>query len=228
MHQKKDVMNTEKILEFLGELKQNNTREWFSESKSRYEMLRSEFEAFINRLIPEVHKFDPGIGLVSARDCMFRIYKDVRFSKDKSPYKTNFGAFITENGRKSVKAGYYLHLEPDESFLGGGMYMPPPDILKRVRQEIYFNAEALNRILEENNFREVYGGLYDMDDKLKKPPRDYPSDFRYIELLRHKSYTVWHTLSPEALKSGSLLEDIVRKFRAMEPFNAYLNRIFDL
>ncbi|MDD5507136.1 MAG: DUF2461 domain-containing protein [Bacteroidales bacterium] len=221
-------MNTEKILEFLGELKQNNTREWFSENKSRFEVVRSDFEAFINRLIPEVYKFDPGIGLVSARDCMFRIYKDIRFSKDKSPYKTNFGAFIAENGRKSVKAGYYVHLDSEESFLGGGMYMPSPDILRRVRQEIYFNAEALNRILEEKDFREIYGGIHDMEDKLKNPPRDYPVDFRYIELLKHKSYSVWHTLSPDALKSGTLLEDIACKFSAMAPFNAYLNHIFDL
>jgi uncharacterized protein (TIGR02453 family) len=221
-------MNTEKIFDFLGELKQNNTREWFSKNKSRYEALRSEFETFINRLIPEVHKFDPGIGLVSARDCMFRIYKDIRFSLDKTPYKTNFGAFIAENGRKSIKAGYYVHLDPEESFLGGGLYMPPAEILKRVRQEIYFNAEALKRILDESNFREVYGGLHDMEDKLKKPPRDYPPDFRDIELLKHKSYTVWHTLSSEALKSGTLQEDIVHKFRVMAPFNAYLNRIFEL
>lgn len=220
-------MDTEKILGFLGELRQNNTREWFHANKSRYELLRREFESFINRLIPEVFKFDPGIGLVTAQDCMFRIYKDIRFSKDKTPYKTNFGAFIAENGRKSMKSGYYLHLDPEESFLGGGLYMPEAGILKQVRQEIYFNSEILKKIMAERNFREVYGGLHDMEDKLKKPPRDYPTDFKDIELLKHKSYTVWHTLSPDALKRETLLEDIVMKFRAMAPFNAFLNRIFD-
>lgn len=220
-------MNTAKILDFLNELKQNNTREWFQQNKLRYELLRADFESFLNKLIPEVYKFDPGIGLITAKDCIFRIYKDIRFSKDKTPYKTNFGAFIAENGRKSLKAGYYVHLDPEESFLGGGLYMPPPDILKLVRQEIFFTSEELKGIMNEDAFRNIYGGLHDMEDKLKKPPRDYPLDFKDIELLKHKSYTVWHTLSTDVLSSGALLEDILLKFRAMASFNAYLNRVFE-
>ena len=104
--------------------------------------------------------------------------------------------------------------------------MPPPDILKEVRQEVYFNAAELKKILEEPSFRIIYGGVHDMEDKLKKPPRDYPPDFRDIDLLKHKSYTVWHTLTQEALGSRSLAGDIVQKFRVMAPFNAFLNRIF--
>ena len=220
-------MNTTKILDFLNELKQNNTREWFQQNRPRYELLRADFESFLNELIPEVYKFDPGIGLITAKDCIFRIYKDIRFSKDKTPYKTNFGAFIAENGRKSLKAGYYVHLDPEESFLGGGLYMPPPDILKQVRQEIFFTSEELMRIMNEDAFRRIYGGLHDMEDKLKKPPRDYPLDFKDIELLKHKSYTVWHTLSADALSSVTLLKDILYKFKAMASFNAYLNRVFE-
>ena len=220
-------MNTAKILDFLNELKQNNTREWFQQNRPRYELLRADFESFLNELIPEVYKFDPGIGLITAKDCIFRIYKDIRFSKDKTPYKTNFGAFIAENGRKSLKAGYYVHLDPEESFLGGGLYMPPPDILKQVRQEIFFTSEELMRIMNEDAFQRIYGGLHDMEDKLKKPPRDYPLDFKDIELLKHKSYTVWHTLSVDALSSVTLLKDILYKFKAMASFNAYLNRVFE-
>lgn len=219
-------MNTGKILAFLEELQQHNTREWFEQNKSRFNLLRSDFESFLNKLIPEVYKFDPGIGLLTARDCMFRIYRDVRFSKDKAPYKTNFGAFIAERGRKSQKAGYYFHLSPEECFLGGGMYMPAPEILKEVRQEVYFNTAEFKKILRESSFRQVYGGLHDMEDKLKKPPRDYPSDFQDIDLLKHKSYTVWHTVTDDMLGSPSLLDDTVQKFRVMAPFNAFLNRIF--
>ena len=219
-------MNTGKILEFLQELQQNNTREWFGQNKSRFDQLRSDFESFLNELIPEVHKVDPDIGLVAAKDCMFRIYRDVRFSKDKAPYKTNFGAFIAENGRKSLKAGYYFHLSPEESFLGGGIYMPSPEILKAIRQEVYFNSEELKQIMSEPDFRRIYGGVHDMEDKLKKPPKDYPADFKDMDLLRHKSYTVWHTLTEEELSSQALLGAIVQKFKAMVPFNAFLNRIF--
>lgn len=220
-------MNTGEILDFLRELAQNNNREWFRKNKPRYEKLRGELESFINKLIPEIHKFDPSIGMVAARDCVFRIYRDIRFSANKVPYKTNMGAYISEAGRKGRRAGYYIHLDPDESFLGGGLYMPPADVLKLIRQEVYFNSGALKQIMEVPEFQRVYGGIHDMDDKLKKPPKDFPADFKDIELLKHKSYTVWHTLTPAELSSAALLDDIAVKFRIMHPFNAFLNRIFE-
>lgn len=220
-------MNTKAILDFLQELAQNNNREWFQRNKPRYEKLRGELESFINKLIPEIHKFDPFIGMVTAKDCIFRIYRDIRFSADKLPYKTNMGAYISEGGRKGGRAGYYIHLAPDESFLGGGLYMPPADVLKLIRQEVYFNSDDLKRIMAVPDFQRVYGGIHDMDDKLKKPPRDFPADFKDIGLLKHKSYTVWHTLTPAELNSSALLDDITEKFRIMYPFNAFMNRIFE-
>ena len=124
------------ILNFLTELKANNNRDWFNENRNQYVKAKSDFEDLINRIIPAIHHFDPDIGSISAKQCVFRIFRDVRFSKDKSPYKTNMGGFIARGGRKGGFAGYYLHLDPEQSFIAGGMHMPFPEELKKVRQEI--------------------------------------------------------------------------------------------
>jgi uncharacterized protein (TIGR02453 family) len=219
-------MNVNKILDFLNDLQLNNNREWFQKNKSRYEENRNDFESFINLLIPGIIKFDPSIGNVTAGECMFRIYRDIRFSNDKTPYKTHFGAFMAEGGRKGIKAGYYIHLANDESFLGGGLYMPAPEILKAARQEIYYNIGEFKEILQERFFQKYYGGIHDMEDKLKKPPKDFPADFPEIDLLKHKSYAVWHTLAVADMQKETFPGEVVEKFRAMQPFNAFLNRVF--
>ena len=135
------------ILDFLTNLKANNNRDWFNENRNLYDDAKSDFESLINRLIPAIYNFDPDIGTLSAKQCVFRIYRDVRFSKDKSPYKTNMGGFIARGGRKGGFAGYYLHIDPQQSFIAGGMHMPPPNILKKVRQEILYNIDEFKSII---------------------------------------------------------------------------------
>jgi len=129
------------IIKFLTTLKENNNRDWFNKNKKWYQRSIEEFEVYVNCLIGEIQKFDVDIRFLAAKDCIFRIYRDIRFSKDKSPYKTNFGAFIVKDGRKSGNAGYYLHIEPGSSFLGGGIYMPPAETLRVVRKEIFENTK---------------------------------------------------------------------------------------
>src|ERR1051325_10599551 len=123
-------------LKFLKDLKKNNTKEWFDANRKAYESAKKDFEGLVESVIEQFCKKDEEIGSLKPKDCMFRINRDIRFSKDKSPYKTNFGAFINKGGKKSIYAGYYFHCEPGENFVGGGLWMPMPDALKKVRQEI--------------------------------------------------------------------------------------------
>ena len=211
------------VLSFLEVLQHNNNREWFHANKKQYDEAKAIFESFVNAIIPEIAKTDETIRYAEAKDCIFRIFRDVRFGKDKSPYKTNMGAWITRAGRKSSGPGYYLHVQPGESFLSGGVYMPEPDQLKKIRQEIYFNAAEFKGIMEAKSFRKYFNGLSDMD-KQKSAPRDFPKDFPDIDLLKYKHYTLYHPLSEDLLDSKKLLEYIGKVFQQMLPFNEFLRR----
>jgi uncharacterized protein (TIGR02453 family) len=211
-----------KVMEFLGDMRENNNREWFEANKGRYEEAKGEFEVLMNRVIASVYRFDPTIGNLRAKDCVFRIYRDVRFSKDKLPYKTNMGGFVSRGGRKGLYAGYYVHAEPGGSMLAGGIYMPPADVLKKVRQEVYFHADEFKGILNDAAFKKTFRMME--EDKLKKPPKDFPADFADIDLLKYKSYTVLHGVSDETVTSADYVEYAVKVFMVMFPFNAFLNR----
>ena len=210
------------VIPFLSDLKQNNNREWFKTNKTRYAQAKSEFESFINELIAEVIKFDPKIGTLSAKDCVFRIFRDVRFSKDKSPYKTNMGGFISRGGRKGGFAGYYLHIDPEQSFIAGGNHMPPPDILKKVRQEIMYNIKEFKGIIHKASFQKTFGLLE--GEQLKRPPKDFPADFPDIDLLKFKSYTVLHAIEVKTISSPKFKEYTLKTFEEMLPLNSFLNQ----
>lgn len=208
-------------LEFLSDLKHNNNRDWFNTNKKRYLEARSELDELVNQVIPEIRKFDPEIGTITAKDCVFRIYRDVRFSKDKSPYKTNMGGFIARGGRKGGFAGYYIHIDPAGSFIAGGNYMPPSDILKMIRQEIMYNIDEFKAIINKTSFRKTFG---DLDgEKLSRPPKDFPADFPEIELLKLKSFTVMHPASMETLLQKDPVKYIVKVFKELHPLNQFLN-----
>ena len=208
-------------LSFIKELKKNNNKEWFHANRSLYDEARAEFIAFIEILVSEIGIFDPELGPVNPKSTIFRINRDIRFSRDKSPYKTNFGAFIIKGGKKSGNAGYYFHLEPGGTFIGGGVYHPEPEILKKVRDEIYGNPEEFNRILKEEKFYEYFGELY--DDRLKNAPKGYPKDFEYIDLLRYKSYIVSRAFEEKLVRGDGLLKEVLTAFRMMHPLVRFIN-----
>ncbi len=211
------------ILDFLTDLSSNNTREWFEMNKPLYSKVKADFENFVNEIIAEIQRFDPSLGSLQAKDCTFRIYRDVRFSHDKSPYKTNIGAFMAKGGRKSAGSGYYLHIEPGKSFVGGGIYMPGPEVLKKIRQEIYFNPAAFRSIIEEKDFNRFFGKLSE-EDRLKRPPRDFPADYPDMDLLMYKSYVCGHSLSDQDVVSPGMAGKITNAFRAMRNLNLFLNK----
>jgi len=214
--------------QFLKDLKNNNDRDWFNDNKPRYKEARENFIEFVSELLLQIAEFDPSISHHEAKKCVFRIYRDIRFSKDKSPYKTNFGAHVTSAAKKSEihsRAGYYLHLEPGGSFLAGGAYGPTGPWLKAIRQEIAYNADDFKKILTSDSFKKYFGEM--RGEKLKTSPRDYPNDHPEIELLRHKSFLAMHECDDELVLSDGFVAHCGQVFQALKPFDDFLNRSMD-
>ncbi len=214
-------MNT-KVLEFLAELKENNDRDWFKANKQYYEEARSEFISIVESLIPALAVTNPLIGNLEVKDTVFRIYRDVRFSKDKSPYKTSFGAYMAPGGRKSMLPGHYFHIEPGNSFVAGGSHNPQSDRLKKIRSEIYYNNSEFNSIINANDFKKLFGQL--KGEKLKRPPIGFPKDFEDIELLKFKEYILLHEFNDVTVERSDFLNVAVNIFEKMNPFIGFLNR----
>jgi uncharacterized protein (TIGR02453 family) len=214
----------EKVLQFLRELSKNNTREWFDANRDRYQESKEKVLFVTDVLVNEIRKFDPEIPVLNAKDCMFRIFRDVRFSNDKRPYKTNFGSFISKEGRKSQFPGYYFHIEPGESFVGGGVYMPAAEPLKAIRQYISRFPEEFLEIINQPEFKSVYPEMY--DHQLKTSPKGFPKDHEYIHLLRYKSYVFSSPVSDQKITNGDFIEIAVDAFKQLHKFNAYLYDAF--
>lgn len=213
------------ILEFLTELNENNNREWFKTNRQQYESCKARMLLLTEIFISEIRKFDSDIPVVDPGECLFRIYRDIRFSTDKSPYKTHFGSYIVKGGHKSPRAGYYFHIQPDDSFMSGGIWMPQPDVLKALRTGISDHCEELLSIINNPGFKKCFPRLE--GEKLKTPPKGFPVDCQCIELLKHKSYCVSSPLSPMDLCSEDFIEKGIAIFREVYPLNRFLNETLD-
>ena len=214
----------ETTLDFLKKLKINNNREWFDSNKTEYLASKEIFEEFVSELIKGINKFDKKVSLdLKPKDCTFRIYKDVRFSKDKTPYKNNMSASINPGGKKSNIPGYYFHLEPEACFLAGGVYMPMPDVLKAIRQEIDYNPLPLINILKSASFKKEFNGL-DEEDKLKNPPKGFNKDHAHSEILKNKHFIVSRKFENKVILKKEGLSKTLDSFKAMYPFLDYLRK----
>lgn len=216
----------EKVLEFLKELSANNNREWFQDNKKWYNESREKMTFLTDVLINEIGKFDPAVRGVLAKDSMFRIFRDVRFSKDKRPYKTNFGSFICKGGRKSVNPGYYFHLEPGGCFIGGGIYMPPAEPLRAIRNFMAEHAEEYREIIDDPDFKKEFPEMY--DDKLKTAPKGFPKDHEHIDLLRYKSFIFSKTFNDSVVTGDKYVQEMVSAFHRLYPVNRFLYQAVDL
>lgn len=214
-------MISKDIIPFLTDLMRNNNREWFNANKTVYNKLRKEWENFINALIPELYNIDKSIGILEPKDCTYRIYRDIRFSNDKTPFKTHFSAFFVRGGKTSGNAGYYVHIEPNGCFTGGGIHMPPGNILKALRTEIFENIDEFKNIIYNKEFFNYFGNID--AEKLKSSPRDFPSDFKDIDLLKFKSYTISKSLKDKDVIKPEFLKDLLYSFKLMSPFIQFLN-----
>jgi uncharacterized protein (TIGR02453 family) len=214
-------MEFAKILKFLKDLKKNNDRVWFEKNKAKYLDAKQGFEEFIADLLKELSKFDDSVGKLDPKKLPFRIYRDVRFSKDKSPYKTNMGAGVSPNGKLVQEPGYYIHIEPGKSFVAGGIYMPDPENIAKIRQEIDYNAKAFNKILTNKAFKKLYPALDDFD-KLKTMPKGYAKDHPQIEFLKHKSFIVSHNYSDKEVMDKKFVKTVAAHAKTIKPLNDFL------
>ena len=215
-------------LDFIKNLKKNNEREWFDANKEKYLSAKSNVDSFVEDVIKSFTSFDKSLAGLKAKDCVFRIYRDVRFSKDKSPYKTNMGAGINRGGKKMEIAGYYLHIEPGKTMIAGGRWMPSADHLKKIRQEIDYNGKQLHKILSDKNFKKLFGGLDNSDEyKLVRPPKGYDKDHKDVELLKLNSYLVWHEFSDKDVLSNNFLKNLTATAKAMKQLLDFLNTAID-
>jgi uncharacterized protein (TIGR02453 family) len=211
-----------KIIKFLENLKENNNRDWFKANKPYFEEVKQEFMDMVEYLIPALAVTNPALANLEAKDTIFRIYRDVRFGKNKSPYKISMGAIMTPGGRKSAFAGHYFHIEPGGSFLAGGAYSPPSDRLKSIRSEIYYNSTEFKSIITSVDFIKYFGEIE--GSKLKRPPVGFPKDFADIDLLKFKDYTVFHKIDDDDISNPDFLKTSVSIFEKMNPFIGFLNR----
>jgi uncharacterized protein (TIGR02453 family) len=219
-------MNFTELLSFLRELEQHNDKEWFEAHKPRYKALQDEFKRFVADLIEEISGFDKTLVGLEPKKAVFRIYRDVRFSKNKHPYKTNFGASLAENGRKMTKAGYYIHIQPSgQTMVGGGLYMPGPEELKRIRTAIDQDATPLREVLAEKSFQDFFGALRDIDP-VKTAPRGFSKDHPDIDLIRQKSFVGMHTFQDKELDDAAAFHGkIIKGAKILKPLNDYLNEV---
>lgn len=210
-------------LKFLTDLKKNNSKPWFDSHRKQYESAKSDFHALLGQLIPAMSSFDKPIGNLAAKDCLFRINRDIRFSKDKSPYKTNIAGYFNKGGKKSNGAGYFLHIEPGKSFAGGGIWMPASPDLAKLRQEIDYNLKEWKKIVENPAFKRTFTRGIISEDTLTRPPKGYEESNPAITYLKMKSYTVGRSFTNTEVLHKSFVKEVAKTFLTMKPLIDFLN-----
>jgi len=218
----------EKIISFLSELVNNNNKPWFDAHKSDYLEAQSVFNSFVGKLLAGLGDFDESVRNLEVKDCVYRIYRDIRFSKDKTPYKTHMGAFIAPGGKNSGRAGYYFHIEPDGArYLGGhmicsGSYMPDPKFVKSVREEIFLNGDGF-----ESSVKAANGFHLDFDRALKKVPTGYSPDHKYAEYLKLRDFILCKEVGDEYILDNRLLDNVLNDFKKTYRFNVLVNKAIE-
>lgn len=237
-------MNTKLILDFLKQVTVNNNRPWFMEHKQDYLAARAEFEHGVATAINRITTFDDEVQHVTVKDATYRFYRDTRFSPDKSPYKNHFGAYINAHGKKALRGGYYIHLEPGNCMLAVGNYWLPMNILTACRNEIMANTEAWLKCVESPGFKRFF--LTDANgqnpfvgkdenrgssgfglERLKTCPSGFPKDWEHVEWLRLKDYCAWHGVDEDFFKGEAWLDEMERIFRAAKPMMDFMNAVID-
>ncbi len=213
------------IFQFLKDLSENNSREWFNEHKNEYIKAQIEFESLLTAIIEWIALFDKDIKGVQAKDCTYRIYRDTRFSTDKTPYKTHFGGYINAKGKKSEHCGYYVHLQLGNCLLAGGSLCPPPNILKALRKSVYDNIDEYISIVEDPAFKKYFPVIG--DSFLKTAPKGFPKDYKYIDYLKCKQFTCTCQVPDKLFLSKDMLEQVSAVFQQLKRFSDFSNYTID-
>ena len=215
------------VLDFLRLLAANNDRDWFNAHRELYQENKEKVESFIGWLVPRMREFDKELALVDPRKCLYRIYRDIRFSPDKRPYKDYMGIGISRQGRHGMCSGYYIHIQPGQSMYGAGVYGLDPVKLKKVRDGIYFQSGRLRSILQSPAVMEFYGGKMEESAKMKIPPKGYDKDFPDIDLLKYRYYFLERPVADEEVESFGFAENVLKGLEAASAFNLFLNEALD-
>lgn len=218
-------------LPFFDELMVNNNRDWFLANKQRWEAIRHEFELFTQALIEALGKLDPTVKDLTAKQCIYRIYRDVRFSADKRPYKTHISCFLPTGGNRNYGVpGYYFQMGQEDyglhgsCSLGGGIFMPTPKALDAIRQEIFYNIEEFKEILAEPSYKKYFGSEFYTTKKLTRAPKGYPNDWPDVDLLKYKDYTTMYEMPEKYLDTDALFDQAVKVFTASVPLNKFIQK----
>ena len=209
-------------LKFLKDLKKNNNKPWFDAHRKEYEEAKTDFANFIQQVIDKYAKNDPSIKLLAAKDCMFRINRDIRFSKDKTPYNTHWSGSLKRATRK-LRGGYYLRIEPGESRVVGGFFGPVPDDMKRIRQDIDANYEDWKNVLANPKLTDTFGKM--RGEKVLSAPRGYAKDHPAIDLLRHKQFLFRHEFTDDEVIDPDFLFMVTDSFKSLRPFFDYMSEV---
>ena len=219
-------MDFPRLTAFLADLAENNRRDWFEEHRPEYQALRDDFTAFVGELIERTADFDERVRWKDPRDCLFRIYRDVRFSNDKSPYKTTFSAYISEQNRRGAPPGYYLEVDEKGVMLAAaGIWMPPADVLARLRASLAEHPERFEKVLRSRGFRKAFGDL--QGDRLTRPPRGFTAETPLIEHIKRKSYIVWRETDAREMTHGDALAYVVEAFRTARPLVEWVRGVLE-
>lgn len=211
-------------LRFLKDLKKNNNKPWFEKNKDLYLGAKQDIEHLVEQVIERFGKIDPEIANLQPKDCTYRIYRDVRFSKDKTPYKINIGAYLNKGGKKTPSAGYYMHFEPGRNMAGGGLWMPMAPELNKVRQEIDYSFAEWNSILKARAFKKSFPEGLEKEEQLSRPPKGYDEENPAIEYLKLKSFIVTRSFTDAEVQSKSFVKELLKTFESMKDFVYFLNR----
>lgn len=237
-------MDSKLILAFLRDVMRNNNREWFQSHRAAYDETRAEFEQGIAKAIGRISDFDHEIGHVSVKDATYRFYRDTRFSPDKSPYKNHFGAYINAHGKKALRGGYYIHLEPGNCLLAVGNYWLPTNVLTACRNEMMTNTEQWLRCVERPDFKKYFlsdpaaenpfwgdaqgnGSSGFGLERLKTCPAGFPKDWKYVEWLRLKDYCAWRGVQEDFFIGDGWLDEMAKVFKAAKPMMDFVNAVID-
>lgn len=218
-------MLSKNTLAFLDDLKANNNRDWFLDHKKQYEAFKKDYQNMVATLLDVMKPLDPTLEMLEVKNCTFRINRDIRFSKDKTPYKSHLGIWLSSGGKGITRSGYYIHLENGASFIAGGLYCPEAEDLKKMRKEIAFFYDDLEAILQEKNFKKEFGD-FDRDEKntLKNPPRGYEKDHPAIELLKLKSFETSQKIDFQEAAKPDFVTTVAHKLILLKPLNDFINR----
>lgn len=210
-------------IKFLRELQKNNNKPWFEDHRAAYERAKEDVNELVAQLIPAIASFDPPIGKLQVKECIFRINRDVRFSKDKRPYKNNMASYFNEAGKKGNGAGYYFHIQPGESFAAGGIWAPEAPVLAAIRQEIDYNFVEWKKMLAHKNFRSFFPAGVASQETLVRPPKGYDEFNPAIEYLKMKNFIVSGSFTDKDLQDKDLVKKLAATFKAMKPLIDFIN-----